>query len=90
MNEEYYKDGKTYAQYMTTQTGIYMASGFGLTTNFYNIKNHLVPDNAVTFCTISDYVVLSLTEKKSLYLHPSMAASFGLYMDKVNVLYQKQ
>ena len=39
---EVYSDSETYAQYLTRVTEIKVASGFGLTTHFYNIKNGLV------------------------------------------------
>lgn len=74
-----YKDDLSYAQYLTQKTGIQMATGFGLTTHFYNLVNQLIPETAVTFCTIPDFIAMSLTNEKQPLLHPSMAASLGLY-----------
>ena len=35
-------NGKTYAEYLTEQTGYQMATGFGVTTHYYNQKSILV------------------------------------------------
>ena len=56
-----------------------MASGFGLTTNYYNTKHGLVPEEAKLFCTIPDYVAMSLAGEKRPKMHQTMAASLGLY-----------
>ena len=37
---ETYKDGLSYAEYLTKETGLKAASGFGLTTHFYNLINN--------------------------------------------------
>ena len=73
-----YENGETYAQYLTRATGIKAATGFGLTTHFYNIKNGLVPENAVMLSTIHDYLVSLLTEKKPV-THSSDGASLGFF-----------
>ncbi len=76
-NEEYL-NGETYAEYLTAETGIKAASGFGLTTHFYNLKNDLVPENAAMLCTIHDYLVSVLTGKKPV-THSSDAQSLGFF-----------
>lgn len=73
-----YKDG-TYASYLTEATGYTMASGFGLVTHFVNIQENNVPENAVTLCTIHDYLVMKLTGRKTPLMHTSDAASFGCF-----------
>lgn len=75
---EIYKDGKTYAEYLTHLTGIKAASGFGITTHFYNIKNSLVPENAVRLSTVHDYLVSFMT-KTTPVTHSSDAASLGFF-----------
>lgn len=80
---EIYKNGKTYAEYLTQLTGIKAASGFGLTTHFYNTVNCEVPENAVMLCTVHDYLVSLLTNKKPV-THSSDAASLGFYDLKNN------
>ena len=76
---ELYCDGKTYAEYLSDLTGYPMATGFGLTTVFYHSKNGFIPTDAVTFCTIHDFVAMKLANRTSPVIHASDAASFGLY-----------
>ncbi len=75
---EIFENGETYAEYLTRVTGIKAASGFGLTTHFYNLKNGLVPENAVMLSTIHDYLVSVLTNKKPV-THSSDAGSLGFF-----------
>lgn len=69
----------TYTAELSKITGYHMASGFGLTTNYYNTKHGLVPEEAKSFCTIPDYVAMSLAGEKRPKMHQTMAASLGLY-----------
>ena len=71
--------GKSYAEVLSEQTGYRLATGFGAVTHYYNIKNNLVPENAVTFCTIPDYISMRLAGLYKPVLHASMAASLGLF-----------
>ncbi len=75
---EIFENGETYAEYLTAETGIKAASGFGLTTHFYNLKNNLIPENAVMISTIHDYLVSVLTGKKPV-THSSDAQSLGFF-----------
>lgn len=72
-------DGKTYAEYLTELTGYPMATGFGITTHYYNRKNGLVPEQAVSMCTIHDYMGMKLTGRKTPLLSASDAASLGCF-----------
>lgn len=54
-------------------------AGYGLVSDFYNRENGLVPKNAVSFSTIHDYFVMTLTGLKKPLIHTSDAASFGLF-----------
>lgn len=74
-----YKDGKTYAEYMSEKTGYPLATGYGSVTYFYDTINGNVPNDAVAFCTIHDLVVLHLTGATKPLLHSSDAASLGLF-----------
>lgn len=85
---EIYKDGLTYAEFLTKETGIKAASGFGLTTHFYNSVNNEVPENAVMLCTVHDYLVSVLTKEKPV-THSSDGASLGLYDLKENKFDEK-
>lgn len=68
---EIYKDGITYAEFLNSHTG------YGNVTHFYNEQNGLVPENAVCFCTIHDYIAMKLVGHTSPLVHTSDAASFG-------------
>lgn len=76
---EIYKDGKTYAQYLTELTGYKMASGFGGSTYFYHTINNMVPESATKICTIHDYVAMKLASLNTPIMHTSDAASYGLF-----------
>lgn len=69
----------TYAEHLSAQTGYAMATGYGLTTHFYNLQNGLVPESAVSFCTIQDYVGMRLTGRKRPLVASSNAASLGCF-----------
>ncbi len=60
-------------------TDVEISSGYGIATHLYNIKNHLVPDNAVGFCSIMDYFAMRLCGLKKAVTHTSVAASFGMF-----------
>ena len=80
---ESYKNGLSYAEYLTKETGFKAASGFGLTTHFYNLINKEIPENAVMLCTIHDYLAALITGAKPV-THSSDAASLGFYNLKEN------
>ena len=58
---------------------IHAASGYGLVTHIYNIRHNLVPDSALSFCTIMDYLGMCLTKRTHPLVHVSNAASFGFF-----------
>lgn len=74
-----YKDGETYASWLSRETGYSLATGYGAVTHFYHVVNGSIPKGTSTFCTIHDLVALALTNETRPVLHPSDAASFGLY-----------
>ena len=74
-----YKDGLSYAAHLSKATGYKSATGFGAVTHFYNSVNNLVPESARYFCTIHDYAAMKLGRAAKPLLHPSNAASIGLY-----------
>ena len=63
----------TYAEYLGC------SSGYGHVTDFYNRTNNLVPEWAISFCTIQDYFVMQLCKLTKALIHTTDAASFGLY-----------
>lgn len=74
-----YRDNVSYSTYMTEISGYKMATGYGLTTHFYQQENNEIPKEAVCFCTVPDYVAMKFAQKKRPVLHKSMAASLGLF-----------
>lgn len=73
-------DGKTtYAQALAEASGYRVATGYGCCSLYYDTKNHAIPQNAVSFCTIGDYVAMQLCGRKTPLLHDSCAASLGLF-----------
>lgn len=73
------QSGETYVEQFQSSTGYRAATGYGLVTHFYNIKNSLVPKQAVKLCTISDYIGMKLTGKTEPVTHITNAASLGGY-----------
>jgi len=72
-------DKFSYAEKLSAAYHTRLSSGYGAVTHFYNAQNGLIPEGAVYFCSIMDYVTLRMTEAKRPPVHPSNAASFGLY-----------
>ena len=67
-----YKDS-TYAKYLKSY------AGYGNVTDFYNRINNIYPKEAVSYCTIQDYLAMNLCKLKSPIIHSSNAASLGCY-----------
>ena len=74
-----YKDGKSYATWMSEATGMDISAGYGLATHFYNLQNGLIPATAVKLCTIMDYAAMCVSGATSPLIDPSNAASLGLF-----------
>lgn len=74
-----YGNEKKYYQRLSELTEHPMATGYGLTTYYHDTVERCVPANAVKICTISDYVAMRLTGINKPLIHPSNAASLGLY-----------
>ena len=70
---------ETYASRMSRTTGYPLASGYGAVTHWYNVRNGLVPDGAVVFCTIADYVAMRLAGKTEPLVNATNAASIGAF-----------
>lgn len=74
-------EGATYAGALSALTGRRVATGYGMATHFWHVKNGAVPRGAVGLCTIGDYVGMRLTGRERPLLHVSSAASMGLFDD---------
>ena len=59
--------------------GVKLYTGYGMATHIYNSMTGLVPETAVSLCTIADYLGMVLTERNSPLLHAGNAAGLGLY-----------
>lgn len=78
-----YDTQHSWASYLSTVTSHPLSSGYGMVTHFYNVCNHLVPETAVTFCTIQDFAAMKLAGRTRPAMEATNAASLGLY-DAVN------
>jgi len=77
---QHLSNGKEYTEALKELTGCSsIASGYGIVTHFSNMKMGVVPENATTVCTIGDFVAMRIAGKTAPLIHPSNAASFGLY-----------
>lgn len=72
-----YKD-TTYAAYLKS------SAGYGNVTDFYNKVNGLVPETAVGYCTVHDYLAMTISDRKTPLVHTSDAASFGCFDIRTN------
>lgn len=77
-------ENKSVSSWLSESYGIKAATGYGMVTHLYNVKKGLVPSDAASFCTISDYLGMQLTGRKFPLLHISQAASLGLYDYKIH------
>jgi sedoheptulokinase len=76
---ELLNDTVSYSEFIHLETGYEVPAGYGLATHFYLTKVNKVPETASTFATIADYIGMALAKLQAPILHPSMAASLGLY-----------
>ena len=74
-----YKDGLSYAGWLSSVTGYKLSTGYGVVTHFYNVVNGLVPAEASNICTIMDYAAMVLSGAKKPVMDPSNAASLGCF-----------
>jgi len=68
-----FENGKTYAEAF----GAF--AGYGLATDFYNEVNALIPDSAVSLCTIADYAAMQICGLTKPVTHITNAASLGRF-----------
>lgn len=73
------RDGRSYVEWLAEMTGYPLATGFGLVTHAYNAANGLVPEAAVSLCTIADYVAARLAGQETPVMDPTHAAGLGLF-----------
>lgn len=73
------EDEKDYISTILEKTGYSIHAGYGLATHYYNVRNGLVPDNAVSFGTIADIVAMRLVGMNKPLMESSNAHSCGLF-----------
>lgn len=73
------RGGVTPAKELSVLTGYPMATGYGLTTCRCDAIEGKIPDGAEGVCTIADYVAMRLCGLRRALMHPSNAASLGLF-----------
>ena len=76
---EHLPGGNTACEIIRRRTGREISPGYGFATHYYNQLAGLVPEDAVSFCTIMDYLVMRMTGRKIPVVHASNAAGFGLF-----------
>lgn len=74
-----FSEGTSFAAHLTALSGRNLYSGYGAVTHFYNVRNGLVPQGAVSFCTIHDYLAMVMCGLKSPLTDASDAASLGFF-----------
>ena len=74
--------GKTCCALAREITGENLPTGYGLMTVFCDTLRGAVPEGACKICTIGDYIAMSLCGGSEPYIHPSNAASLGLFDKK--------
>lgn len=74
-----YRNGQTYAEYLSEYSGRNLATGWGLVTHFYNLVNGKLPTAAVRLCTVMDYVVMRLTGNATPLMDFTNAAGMGFF-----------
>lgn len=72
-------EGMSLVNWVKHMCGVTVYAGYGLMTHIYQSKKSLMPKEAVSFCTIPDYLGMVLTERKTPIIHISMAASLGFF-----------
>ena len=74
-----YDESHSWASRLSAITGCLMATGYGLTTHYYNLNHGLVPENAACLCTIHDYLAMKLSGRSAPVMDATNAASLGIY-----------
>lgn len=73
-----YRDG-SYVSHLSRLCGYSIATGYGASSLFYDAVNGKIPANAHAFCTVGDYIAMRLCGRQEPLLHPTVAASVGLF-----------
>ena len=82
------EDGTNTCERIKRITGEGISTGYGIATHYYNLQHGLVPQEAVSFCSIMDLFGMKVCGLSRPLVHTSVAASFGLF-DVKNGCFQK-
>ncbi len=74
-----YDEHSSWAAHLSEVTGYALATGYGMVTHYYNVKNGLVPQTAAKLCTIHDYLAMKFSGRTIPVTEATDAASLGLY-----------
>lgn len=83
------EEGISFVEKLSKRSGRSLATGFGIVTHAWLSEKGKIPVRAKVFCTIPDYVAMSLAGRKAPLIHSSMAASFGMF-DVENGCYERE
>lgn len=72
-------DGRSICNILAEDYGVRAATGYGMVTYLYHSKKGTVPQDAASFCTISDYLGMELAGRTAPLVHISQAAGMGLF-----------
>ena len=73
------KSGEAPCKRISRLTGYKIYTGYGMATHMYNTDCGIIPRGAVKLCTIGDYAAMRLCGAAEPVIHPSNAASLGLF-----------
>ena len=71
--------GGSVREQILKRSGVSVPAGYGLATHYYNMTHGLVPEGAVSFCTIMDLFGMRITGSVRPMMHMTNAASLGLF-----------
>lgn len=73
------ENGESVCDVLSRETGLSVASGYGLATHVYNLRHNLADPRTRALTTAAGYLGMRLTGRKKPLLHASDAASLGGY-----------
>ena len=73
------ENGESICDVLSRETGLSVASGYGLATHIYNLRHNLADPRTRALTTAAGYLGMRLTGRKRPLLHASDAASLGGY-----------
>ncbi|OQX30061.1 MAG: hypothetical protein B0D92_00460 [Spirochaeta sp. LUC14_002_19_P3] len=77
-------NGLSYAEELSQLTGTSIQPGYGAATLYTLKQTQSIPPQAVSFCTIPDYIAMRLSEKTSPLMDSTQAHSLGYFNPNVN------